>query len=723
MAFETERKKYVRESFKYYEIEVGGTTYKICENVGPIPAGLDAMPLVKSASKRPPRVSLEGGIGLRASISVGFNEGLDYRYFGTESAPVRFWINWRARNVGYQGGRISEFSGYIVNGAYDLANFERRDYIIESFSHNASGASITGKDTLKMITGDRAKAPRKSSGILQADILAADTSFTLLPAGVGNSEYPASGWIRLGDEVVSFTRSADVFTVVRAQYNTIAEDHGINDLAQLCLYYSDNISDILYNLYTVYADVPTAQINKVQWDDEVNLNLPGLYETLITEPFGVDVLAKEICDSAPHFQYYDERINSIVLYAIKAPPNILQCYTAEANILESSSNIKDEPEMRVSTVIVRFGQRDPTKRLDDSSNYKQAQVRITPLSIVKYGGVEKYKVINSRWISNGNRAAAIRLAARIGRRFEEMPRSINFNLDPRDADVWTGQSMAINSDLTLRNSAPYDRFCMPVQVFSVGESKDYQYQALEHTYGAALPEDEDSDDPNYRPVYISGQTIRIEDGAGNPQTLREAYDAVWPDLLAAYNVVFIFDLSCVAGSDDITEYAVVTSSGNEFAVLTTPILLDVRGLIAGKGGFGADVNGTAAAGGPAISLDDNVRLSNTGVIGGGGGGGNFQTSVDATNADAAGGGGAGFQNSVGGTGSGPNTFSQAEGGSNQSGGDGAFATSSSTQATGGRGGNLGAVGQYSGGAAGAAIALNGYTITYINTGTILGTVS
>ena len=78
---------------------------------------------------------------------------------------------------------------------------------------------------------------------------------------------------------------------------------------------------------------------------------------------------------------------------------------------------------------------------------------------------------------------------------------------------------------------------------------------------------------------------------------------------------------------------------------------------------------------------------------------------------------------MGGTGSGPSTFSEAEGGSNQSGGDGAFATSSSTQATGGKGGNLGAAGQYSGGAAGAAIALNGYTITYINTGTILGTVS
>ena len=238
-----------------------------------------------------------------------------------------------------------------------------------------------------------------------------------------------------------------------------------------------------------------------------------------------------------------------------------------------------------------------------------------------------------------------------------------------------------------------------------------------------MPEDGDSDDPNYRPVYISGQTIRIEDAAGNPQTLRDAYDSVWPDLLAAYNVVFIFDLSAVAGSDDITEYSVVTSSGDEFSVLTTPILLDVRGLIAGKGGKGADVDGAIEAGGPAILLRDPIRLSNTGVIGGGGGGGNFITSSDVVDADAAGGGGAGFENSLGGTGSGPSVITQAQGGSNQTGGDGAFTTSSSTQATGGRGGNLGAAGQFSGGAAGAAIALNGYTITYINTGTILGTVS
>jgi hypothetical protein len=296
-----------------------------------------------------------------------------------------------------------------------------------------------------------------------------------------------------------------------------------------------------------------------------------------------------------------------------------------------------------------------------------------------------------------------------------MPRSISFNLDSRDADVWTGQPLSINSDLTLRNVAPYDRFCMPVQVLSVGEAQDYQYQALEYTYSDALAEDEDSDDPNYRPVYISGQTIRLEDGQGNPQTLREAYDAVWPDLLSTYNVVFIFDLSCVAGSDDAAEYSVITSSGNQFSVLASPILLDVRGLIAGKGGEGGSSNGTN--GGPAISLKDNIRLSNTGTIGGGGGGGGGYIDPEASQPQRGdGGGGAGFQGGFG-------------GGSTQSGTvrAGTLLGGDASAFGGGDGGDLGQDGSDgnngAGGSAGAAIDLNGYTITYINTGTILGSVS
>ena len=213
---------------------------------------------------------------------------------------------------------------------------------------------------------------------------------------------------------------------------------------------------------------------------------------------------------------------------------------------------------------------------------------------------------------------------------------------------------------------------------------------------------------------------RLADESGNPQTLRDLYNSVWPDILADYNIVFIFDLSCVAGSSSNTAYAVSTGAWPGFLVLD--ILLDVRGLIVGKGGDGADVGGSATVGGPAISLGTNIRLSNTGIIGGGGDGGEDATGGGTINADAAGGGGAGYINGIAGLGTTTSGVSavvnQAENGGNTLGGAGGFASNQESPepafASGFAGGDLGD---------GQAIALNGNTITYEETGTILGAVS
>jgi len=245
-------------------------------------------------------------------------------------------------------------------------------------------------------------------------------------------------------------------------------------------------------------------------------------------------------------------------------------------------------------MIVNFGIFDPTKDLDEVSNYRQAHIRINPTSITKYNGIEKYKVINSRWINNNNRAAAVRLSAKYGRRFQDIPRQVVFTLDAKDSDVRAGSTAFINSDLVVDQSG--NRVNMPVEVLSSGERMNYQYNALEYQYGESLPEDLDSEDPNQRLIILSGEITNIN--------LRTIYDSLFPDLLAAYDVVFVFDSSCVAGSTSSSSYSVDTGS---FAGLSTPINLDVRGLIAGKGGDGADATGSPEIGGPAILLNDNIK--------------------------------------------------------------------------------------------------------------------
>jgi hypothetical protein len=722
MAFDTIKKEFSRQHLWYCEIIVDGQTYRFCENISPIPVGLSVdAPSMSKPSIRPAQAALDGGIGVRASASVTFKEHQDYVRFGSITTPKRFWPSWRANHSGYEGAEISIYSGYIVNGAFDPLNFQKRDYILNSFSHSESGASINAKDTLKLASNDRAKAPRKSKGLLSADVLAADTSITLTPTGVGNSEYPASGWAKIGDEIVSFTRVNDVFTVVRSQYNTLADDHSINDVFQLCLYYNDTIADIDNDLLVNYSGVNASVIPKTVWDDEAELYIPGLYSALITDPTGVSTLLKELSESAPHYLFWDERTNLINFVAIKPPPDTALTLTAEDNLLQGSTAVSDQPDMRISTVLVNFGQYDPTKELDESSNYRQAHVRFNTAAAARYNGIEKYKVINSRWISNDNRASAVRLAARYGRRFEDTPRKIKFKLDAKDSDVWTGAPLFINSDLIV--NATGDRFNMPVQVISVGESESYNYEALEYSYGVALPEDLESEDPNQRLVVLSGELDQLKDNT-TPRTLRDIYDGLFPDVLDTYDVVFIFDSNCVAGSIDNTAFSVDTGSWPE---LTTgdPIKLDVRGLVVGKGGNGANVGGFPENGGAALILNADVRLTNTGIIGGGGGGGD---SVFAVGGGAAGGGGAGFVNGLGGTGTATTNSTviiQAQPGTNTLGGDGGFAQGSGSEpvsVNGGDGGNLGQAGGSGGGTAGTAIDANGYTITYLEAGDIRGAV-
>jgi len=737
MAYDTLKKQFSREHLWYCEIEVDGETYRFCENISPIPAGLSVEAGSMSApSLRPAQIDLTGGIGVRASVNVSFKEHMDYVRFGSLSAPRRFWPNWRANHPGYQGARLSVFSGYLgADGGYSLVNFQRRDYVIESFSHNEKGASITAKDTLKLVSGDRAKAPRKSLGVLAADITDTATSLTLSPSGVGDANYAASGYVRIGEEVMSFTRSGDVMTVVRndppGDYETVAEAHSQNDTVQECLYYNDTVTDTLYDLLTVYGSVPTSQIDLTQWENEATLYIPGLYEALITEPVGISTLLKELGESAPHYMYWDERTNKIIFKAVKPPPETSNPLTAESNLLESSTSVKDEPDMRISTVIVRFGQLDPTKELDDNSNYRQAHVRYNLDSVIDdYNGIEKYKVINSRWINNSNRVAAIRLAARFGRRFQDIPRRLSFALDAKDSDVWTGDPVFINSDLIVDSSG--NRVDLPVQVLSVREQNGkFIYDALEYGYGVELPEDLTSEDPDQRLILLSGELTNIN--------LRTIYDSIYPDVTNDYDIVFIFDNACVVGSTSNASFSVDTGAWSE---ITTgdPIKLDIRGLIVGKGGDGGDT-GTAEDGGPAILLNTDVRWSNTGLVAGGGGGGAGAVSqtTDVTppeESSAGGGGGAGYNIGLANTSTYADgvdaTTTSAQNGTTQIGGAGAYASTFETEAIGGAGGDLGqdgGDGTASGegttgtpGLAGAAIDQNGYTITYIDTGTILGSI-
>lgn len=684
-------------------------TYRFCGNRSPLPIGLEAIPSITDLSMSPAKIDIGGGLGVRSSASINFADhpssdiDIDKYISGRtfiHSDRGSFWTKLRARNPNYQFRKLRMLSGYIVDGAYDVANFQTRYYIIDKLNVTNGRANITAKDPLKLASNKKAQAPAPSTGQLSAAINSSVTSATLKPAGVGNLEYDASGFVLIDSEVMSFTRSADVLTIVRNAKNTTAASHSVDATVQQCLEYSGatrgQLDFIVDDLLANFANIDSAFIPTAAWGSEVSTYLSGLLDGIIVKPFDVWKLLKELSEAMPHYLWWDERSQEIQLTALKAPPASANVLDMDSGLVADSVSVADKPDMRVSTVFVSFGQIDPTKKLDEIGNYTQTYVRVDTDSISKFGG-SQVKEVFSRWISDTNKAAALQLAALVGRRFANIPRQINFSLDAKDSDVWAGTLREINHrDMVDFSGAPQNTM---FQIVSVKESGNYNYEGVEIDYGKALTEDEGGGDPDVDLIVFGSNQQNAN--------LRTVYDALFPTPTASTIAKFVVQSGVIMGSSATGSDSLDTGTWPAGAVIS----IVTSGYIVGAGGNGGGGNQNGFAGGDAINMQHDLTIDNLNIIGGGGGGGGgFWTSLT----EDSGGGGAG--NVIGFAGG----FFSSDGTTENGGAGGTFLG-------GGDGGDLGAAGAAgnitAGGAAGAAIKKNGNILTYITTGTIHGTVS
>lgn len=709
-------------------------TYRFCESRSPHPIGLDAIPNILSVSLAPSVIDVGGGLGVRARADIQFNDLphgdsqfdidkylADRTYIASERGT--FFTKLRARNPNYQFREMRVLSGYLVDGVYDSANFQTRYYVVESLNASRGTASIVGKDPLKLATRKKAQVPAPSTGqIANVGGITAGAGSLTVTTGTG-SEYTTPGKIRVNNEVMSFTRVGDVLTLTRAQNNTIAAAHAEDDTVQLCYEQTaKQVYQIVEDLITNFANIDSSFVPTSAWKAEDDTYLNGLLEGIITKPMDVFKVLKELAEASPHYLWYDERVQEIQFTALKAPPVSANQLNMDENLIADSVSFTDKPDARVSTVFVNFGQYDPTKRLDEPSNYTQTYVRIDTDSIAQFV-TNEVRTINSRWISSSNKAQALRLAALIGRRFAKIPRAVSFALDAKDSDTWAGQIKAINHrDVTDFTGLPLDTF---YQVLSVRESDIFQYNALEFKYGDELPEDEGGGDPDTDLILLSIDEQNVN--------LRTRYNSLFPTPDATTKAKFVVENGVVIGSSSTGTNSIETGSWPAGALVT--LQLNSGSFIVGAGGAGAGTtSGAAGAGGQAINMTYDLSLDNNGVIGGGGGGGGRDSHTEfGGTGEAAGGGGAG--NSVGAAGletslSGSTLISltAANAGTLENGGAGGFVEWNPLEpadASGGNGGDLGAAGvtkDTAGGAAGVAIDKNGNTLTEITTGDIRGSV-
>lgn len=692
-----------------------------------LPNSIECIPSIVDWSVSPAIISLGEDLGLRAEMRVTFKDhpwsdtgpGGD-KYLADRTydpfAQGTFWGKWRSRVQFLRGRNIRLYVGYE---GQTLAQMETRHFIVESFNGPTVNGTftITAKDPLKLLDGDRAQAPMPNNGFLVSDITDVATSFTLSPAGVGNGEYPTSGYMNIGGaEIVEFTRSADVVTLVsRGQLGTTAKAHSAQDRAQVVLYYSgDDPADIIYDLMVNYAGIDPTWINLEDWQFETENFLRRVFSATIADPTSVKKLITELVQQAALSIWWDDINQQIRLRVLRAISTEAQ-QIGEDVIQRGSFGTQEQPDKRVSQVWIYYGQRNPLTKLEEEDNYRSLAITIDSDAEVNYGSPAIKKIL-SRWIASGGRTVATRVGDIILGRYKNPPRRFNFNLLRDALPIEAGQGYQVKW-WTIQDETGSPTTA-PIQITRVEpKAGEIGLEAEEQLFEIIDPEDLDN-----RTIIFDANILDVN--------LRTVHDQLYPDPESGDT----FTLRCYIETNVVVGAS--TTANAAFIVGTWPSGVTVEiynnGRIQGAGGKGGNAEKSGAVlaqagspGGLALYTRKAITFYNLHgkIYGGGGGGGGGRIQAGGKFAGG-GGGGAGFVGGAGGaTGNGEDNAGQP--GTLDAGGAGGEATTSQAY-DGGNGGAPASAGLPAqsglpvGGAAGGAIDGDSY-ITFSAIGDIKGT--
>ena len=362
-----------------------------------------------------------------------------------------FWTKWLARNPFHVGYTLNIYEGLI---GQRLSEMTKREYVIEKIDRGKDGVAIVAKDILRKITDTNITAPYLSKGELSAAITNSQTNLTV--AGALITEYEAAGYLRINSEIVSYTQVYETtggnlyFSgLTRAVAGTTAAAHSQNDRVQRVIYYNLRpYNEILYDLFVTWGGIPASYIDTAAWATEKTTYRPDYnFTAYIAEPTKIDELAGEVCLQAIANVWWDERVQQIIMKAVKpeASPYLL---TDDDAIVAGSLTIKEKPEERASQSHVYYLQRTPVQSVTEKTNYTRVSVYIDVDKQIQYGGEPQIRELFCRFIPT--QAIANSLSQNYLNRFSDVRREITFDVSAKDAEtIWTGSVVSVRHYLDV----------------------------------------------------------------------------------------------------------------------------------------------------------------------------------------------------------------------------------------------------------------------------------
>lgn len=501
----------------------------------PTATGFDpstALPLLQSVRTAPTVLNVASGdrnispLGIRAVATVVINDtsyndvGLD-PYVDDRSYDVEaqgtLWGRWMARNPYFVGYSLTVYDGYRGDALVDMI---KREYFMERIDRDRKSVQITAKDILRKITDNDTKLPVPSPGVLSDDI--DDSVTTIAIAGALEADYPAPGWVRIGDEIISYASvttdlsdNVEISGGARAQLNTAANSHTQDNAVQWVLAYENEpFQNILYDMTVTRSGISSSFVDKTAWDDEKEtwrdiFNFTGY----ITTPTPTGQLLAELLTQAQANIWYDERIQEILLRANR--PNALpETITQGGEIVADSFVSEHVSKDRVTQVWAYYDLRNPTLDPYAAASYRNSSVTIDVAAEESYDESAPREMF-CRWVSSS--VIANSLAESHLRRFRDVRKHVKFQMTAKDiADFWTGDVAVVDhwmeQDVFGANSK--GNFLI-TSAQTVENGALYAYTAEDNDTAGVLWEwvaDDNTDPDSVTGVWVDENG---EDGSGN----------------------------------------------------------------------------------------------------------------------------------------------------------------------------------------------------------------
>lgn len=429
-------------------------TLRFCRP-GRVPNGVLAFPTLGRVSQNTATVNIAGSdqrysqLGKRATLSFEIGDltyhergidpyvadrisgagqtdegGYDPATRGTLLAKLKSrWPN-------YQDAAVRLIRGYLVDGV--LTDQTTYNYLMSEMAGPSRGVvKCEAQGVLNLADAKKSLCPKPSPGQLTAELSAVATSFTITPAGAG-AQYAASGFVCIDNEIMSFTRSTDTFTVVRGRRNTVAATHSAAATVQQT--YSIRgvrIDTVARDLVLDFTATPASYITFSEWQAEVDTWAPGLLlETDICQPTPVATLLSELADLG--CQVFEDEQAARLRLRMNRPVLTETIRDVTDNSAKEIAQ-EDRDQDRITQVLFRHKRTDPTKPLTDKANFQRNILTVDPEALSIYGATTRE--LATRWLDQGDDATVVISSARLLNRFKKAPKRVRITLDAIDKGV------------------------------------------------------------------------------------------------------------------------------------------------------------------------------------------------------------------------------------------------------------------------------------------------